>query len=176
MKTGTNIINDSMPLAEAITPQEVKLCKTAGIPCFRGILYQQINDDFGNPILKEVSHNTVVLGGAILALEHLCNVTATFKPATLNSIYSINAGITGDNTQSYISLFGVGNGGSGLTFNTINATDIKSREIPTFIPLRTGATISGTEDLTSYYFSEIVLRNLYDSKKMSIFALYRKII
>lgn len=154
MRQSKNIINEHMPLAEAITPYEVAVCKQAGIPCFRGILYEQMNDDFGRPILKEVSHNTVVLGGAILALEHLCNATATFKPATLNTIYSINQAVTGSNASSFISLFGVGTDGSGLEFNSVNATNIKAREVPAFIPLRSTASLTGT-DAAKYFLKKL---------------------
>ena len=57
-------LNDVMP----ITPQEEKICKRNHIPVLRGKLFEK--DEFGNLIFK--NSNTVVLGGAILALEKLC--------------------------------------------------------------------------------------------------------
>ena len=109
---------------------------TKGTPLYKGILYERCDDGFGNPLLKKVGENTVVVGGAIESLEHLCNIDANWKPKTLNEIYNINANIAGNNMSSYIALFGVGTGGSGLSIGSIVEKDIKRRDVPDLIPLR----------------------------------------
>lgn len=124
-----------------------------GKPLFKGELYERLDDGFGNPILKKVGDNTVVVGGAIAALQHLCNVNPTWKPATLNQIYNLNADVVADDIDDRILLFGVGTGGSGLAFGSVVEKDIKSREVPDFIPLRTGTLISG-DDANKYYFKK----------------------
>lgn len=147
-----SIIRDGLPLVSKVGPMQASIAKKHGIPCFKGVLYENIVNDCGEPILRKVNENTVVIGGAILALEHLCNVSSTWKPSTLNSIYNVNSAVSGDNTQSFISLFGVGTGGSALDFGNVYTPDVKQREVATLIPLRTGSAISGTTDATKYFF------------------------
>ena len=126
---------------------------TKGTPLYKGILYERCDDGFGNPLLKKVGENTVVVGGAIESLEHLCNIDANWKPKTLNEIYNINANIAGNNMSSYIALFGVGTGGSGLSIGSIVEKDIKRRDVPDLIPLRVADTLTGT-DADKYYFKK----------------------
>lgn len=152
-------LNDHMPLMSAIGPEQARVARQNNIPLFKGIMYETNDDGYGNPLLKKVGENTVVLGGAVLALEHLCNVTANFKPATLNTIYSLNQGIAGDNTKSYISCFGVGTGGAALDFGNVSASNVKGREVPTFIPLRSAAALAGT-DVTKYFFKKLNADNV----------------
>jgi hypothetical protein len=148
------ILKDTLPLISIVGSYEEKIARKNGIPLFKGILHELNDDGFGNPLFKKVGENTIVVGGAILALERLCNTTATFKPATLNTIYSINQGVSGNNALSYISCFGVGTGGSALDFGNIQATDIKAREVPSLIPLRYGATVTGT-DSDKYFLKKL---------------------
>jgi|SRR5574343_223192 hypothetical protein len=147
----SDLIQDALPLMEQLNPMQANVAKKHGIPMFKGILYENITDDYGNTILKKVNENTVVIGGAVLALEHLCNATSSWKPATLNTIYNVNAAVTGDNAKSFISLFGVGIGGSALTFGNVLTPDVKQRDVMSLIPLRTGASITGT-DADKYFF------------------------
>jgi len=148
------LLKDQMPLVSVIDAAQMGIARKSGIPLFKGVLYENLDDGFGNPILKKVGENTVVIGGAIEALEHLCNVTATWKPATLNTIYNLNSGTPGVNMSSYISLFGVGTGGAGLDFGNVNAKDLKLRDVPTLVPLRSCAEITGT-DAGKYYFKKL---------------------
>ena len=145
------ILNDYLTFASALTSCESKAVKSK--PLFKGVLYERYTDDFGNEILNKVGENTVVVGGAIEALEHLCNTEATWKPATLNQIYNVNPDIPGNNMNSYIALFGVGVGGSGLSFGSIVEKDIKRRDVPELIPLRVTDTITG-DDADKYYFKK----------------------
>lgn len=122
---------------------------------FQGILYENLKDEFGRDVLKEVSRNTVVLGGAILALEHLTGATAAFKPGTLNQILGINDGVedmSGKNPT--IALFGLGTGGAALDFGSINAKDIKTRDIPSMVPLRVCEELTGSE-ADQYYMKQL---------------------
>lgn len=117
----------------------------------RGILFEKLDDGYGNSILKKVSDNSVVLGGAILALEHLTGATATFKPTTLNEIYNISA--TASTNVNTTALFGCGTGGSGLDFGSIVAPDIKQRDILELVPMRYGAAVTG-DDASKYFFKK----------------------
>lgn len=149
----SQLIKDSLPLIEQVGPMTAAIAKKHGIPLFKGVLYENLIDDFGHPVLRKVNENTVVLGGAILALEHLCNVNASWKPSTLNSIYNINSSVAGSNESSFISLFGVGTGGSALTFGNVYTPDVKQRDVTSLIPLRTGASITGT-DANKYFLKK----------------------
>lgn len=121
-------------------------------PMFKGVLYEKLDDGYGNSLLKKVGENTVVVGGAIMALEKLCNVSAQWKPKTLNELYNLNTSVPSvSKDNNYITLFGVGTGGSGSTFGTIVEKDIKRQDVPDLIPLRVTDNLSG-EDADKYYF------------------------
>ena len=127
-------------------------------PSLKGILYEKLDDGFGNSILKKVGENTIVIGGAIESLEHLTKAHATWKPKTLNEKYNLNAGVTGDFLGNSIALFGVGIGGSGLDFGSIVEKNIKLDDLPKakgadkgLIPLRVTETLTG-EDSDKYFF------------------------
>lgn len=115
-----------------------------------GILLEELDDGFGNKILKPIESNTVVVGGAILALEKLCGVSSSFLPTTLNSILNINASETGTFANSSIKLFGCGTGGAGLDFGSVIAPDIKQNNVKDLVPMRYGATVSG-DDAAKYF-------------------------
>ena len=123
-------------------------------PQLKGILFEELTDDYGNTILKKVNENVVVFGGGILALEHLCNTTANFKPATLNQIYSLNNGIPGSNANSFISCFGVGIGGAALDFGNVYDPNMRHRDIPDLIPMRTSEELTDP-DASKYFFKQI---------------------
>lgn len=137
-----NMIKDVLPLmADA---KAVSTAATTSKPLFRGVLYEDIYDDFGNLSLKPVSDNTVVLGGAIAALEHLADVDAAFRPGTLNELLDLNAGVEDTSgKRPTIVLFGLGIGGAGLDFGSTLAKDIKNKDIPGLVPMRVGEDITG---------------------------------
>lgn len=145
------ILKDRLSLESQIDPRVGKTAQTGKFPY--GVLYERNKDAFGNTILKKVGVNTVVVGGAIQSLEHLTNVDANWKPKTLNEIYNINKDVASNNMNSYIALFGVGTGGSGLSFGSIAEKNIKLRDVPNLIPLRTTSLISG-DDADKYYFKK----------------------
>lgn len=147
------ILRDYMPLADQLTEVGGGTKMTSQRPGYKGILYERNIDDYGNTILRKVGENTVVVGGAIESLEHLCNVDASWKPKTLNEIYGINTSVAGDNMSSYIALFGVGTGGSGLEFGSIVEKNVKLRDVPQLIPLRATEELTG-DDANLYYFKK----------------------
>ena len=144
------LLKDQLSL-EAMMTEDATSAK--GKPAYKGILYEKCDDGFGNQILKKIGENTVVVGGAIESLEHLCNIDANWKPKTLNEIYNINADVPGSNMNSFIALFGVGTGGSGLSIGSVVEKDIKRRDVPDLIPLRVTDTLTGT-DADKYYFKK----------------------
>lgn len=150
------ILRDGLSLNKILTPREQELsAKSESL--IKGVLYEVNDDGYGNEVLKRINSNTVVFAGAVLALEHLADVTASFKPATLNEIYSVNSATPGNNAQSFIKLFGVGTGGAALDFGNVNDPSVKQREVLNFIPLRSGASIVGTTDLTKYFFKKLAV-------------------
>jgi hypothetical protein len=126
-------------------------------PAYKGILYEQeAVDDFGLPILKKVSDNTVVLGGAIRSLEQITGTVASYKPDSLNRIMSYNdePDVSFSNLmKSFICLFGVGMGGSELEFGSVKDPTVRQKEIMTMIPIRHGTALSGP-DASKYYFAK----------------------
>lgn len=143
------LIRDTMGMKDAmrhpLIPGDVMTKVT------RGELFQKIDDGYGHTFLKPIASNTVVLGGAILALEKLCGTQASFKPTTLNDILSIPvSGTTAGNEK--IALFGCGTGGAQLDFGNVIATDIKQNNVKDLVPMRYGASITGT-DASKYYMS-----------------------
>ena len=115
-------------------------------PCkvTRGELFQKIDDGYGHTFLKPIASNTVVLGGAILALEKLCGSQASFKPNTLNDLLSVPVSGTTPGKET-ICLFGCGTGGAQLDFGNVVATDIKQNNVKDLVPMRYGSTITGTD-------------------------------
>lgn len=141
------LIRDAMGLQDCLKkPMKFgnEMCKVT-----RGELFQKLTDGYGHTFLKPIASNTVVLGGAILALEKLCDTQASFKPTTLNEILSINVSGTTAGKEK-IALFGCGTGGAQLDFGNVVATDIKQNNVKDLIPIRYGASLTGT-DANKYY-------------------------
>lgn len=145
------IIRDSFRLCNDGLREDKKL-KIPQRKLFRGELFEKIDDGYGNPILKKINSNTVVVGGAILALQKITGVTPQFLPPAINENYGIaNTGGTGNNT---ICLFGCGTGGAGLDFGNVIAPDIKQKDVAGgLVPLRYGATVTG-DDAAKYFFKK----------------------
>lgn len=114
-----------------------------------GKLFQKITDGYGHTFLKPIASNTVVVGGAILALEKLCGTQASFKPNTLNDILSIPVSGTTAGKEK-VALFGCGTGGAQLDFGNVVDTDIKQNNVIDLVPMRYGSSITGT-DAGKYY-------------------------
>ena len=139
-------LNDRMVMTDDIILSNSKLPhKDQAAP--HGILFEVCGHRNGHRVLEPIDSNLVVVGGAIRALENLTGATATWEPATLNSIYSVNATPA---TTPLIHLFGLGTGGSNLEWGSIIAPDIKYRDIINPIPMRYGESI-GTADADKYF-------------------------
>lgn len=148
------IIKDTLPLMSGITPREEIAARKHGIPCFKGVLYQQFIDSNGEPIFKKINENTVVLGGAILALQKLFGNPPSYMPPTINELEGINDSVDGVSTEgTHIRLFGVGTGGSGMTMGDTKDPDFKNKELRDWIPFRISDTDTlETPDAGKYYF------------------------
>lgn len=124
-----------------------KLAKNKECAAPYGRLFQILGVENGRRVVREIACNTVVVGGAILALENITGATATWKPSTLNDIYGVPAIPSG---ASKLSLFGIGTGGANLDFGSVIAPNIKQRDIMNQIPMRYGSIITG-EDNGRYF-------------------------
>lgn len=134
--------------------EKINQSSDRSLPHLKGILYEVTGeDDYGNRILKKIGENTVTVGGAIVSLEKLCGVKASWKPKTLNELHNIDTDlpVKDDSKHSEICLFGVGTGGCGLEFGSVVEKDEKMRETPGIIPLRSGSVLSG-DDADKYKF------------------------
>lgn len=112
-----------------------------------GRLFQILDVQNGRRVVREIACNTVVIGGAILALENITGATATWKPSTLNAIYNVNTTPVG---TPKLAMFGIGVGGSNLDFGSVISPDIKQQDILSPIPIRYGANLTG-EDYEKYF-------------------------
>lgn len=126
---------------------------TRGMPrskIARGVLYREDMDAFGRTIFTKVNENTVVLGGAIAALERLSGVESSFHPNTLNDILNINPGYAYNLLNTPIALFGCGNGGAGLDFGNVYAPDVKQNNISGLLPMMVSQTSPVGSDADKY--------------------------
>lgn len=157
----STILNDSFTMEAGISSSSA-LSRRQSQPLFKGVLYEEITDDFGKPLLKKIGENTVVLGGAITALYKLCGETADceFIPDTIDN-KDFNSDIEAGNTISHapnpkdltsrIALFAVGTGGHSVdgtgsnsdVWNAVAKKDIKKINVPGIIPMRRAAVLSG---------------------------------
>ena len=149
-----NIINDTFSPKDSFNGAAVEGVGNITSKFTAGTLFQKVTDESGKEVLKKLSDNSVVFGGAVVALEKLCGVKANFKPSSKNKILG-NVGKDADSTASTatISLFGVGTGGSGLDFSSVKAPDMKQRDIIDPIPFRYGTTLTGA-DSTKYFLKK----------------------
>lgn len=136
----SELICDSMGMQDGINLNT----NVTGAKVTHGELFQKLDDGYGHVFLKPIASNTVVLGGAILALEKLCDTQAAFKPTTLNDILSIPVSGTTAGKEK-IALFGCGTGGAQLDFGNVVATDIKQNNVKELIPMRYGAALTGVD-------------------------------
>lgn len=141
-----NIIRDNMLIGEKLRVGKPRIQPT------RGELFQKITDGFGHTILKPISSNTVVLGGAIAALEALTGVEASFKPNTLNDILNIPCGSAGGANR--IALFAIGTGGCGLDFGSIKDESVLQNNVLDLIPMRYTGSVDGI-DSSKYFMKKL---------------------
>lgn len=159
------IIKDTLPLTQMVSQDTAKLCKKHGIPVFKGKLFKhegpmnQNLDDWGEPIFTHVADNTVVLGGAVLALSYLFGKNphseGIYLPPSLNDIHSVNndPSLYSD-LRSTVKLFGVGTGGaSAERFGDVYDPSFTQSELVDWIPFRTSDTTTlSADDAGKYHF------------------------
>lgn len=150
------ILKDTMGLCATVTPEEAKTLKKFGIPVFKGVLYKVNEDANGDPIFEEkikVNENTVVLGGAVLALQKLFGTTPSYLPPTINELEGVNADKVVNPEMTYVKCFGAGIGGAGMTMGSVYDPDFKNKELKDWIPFRISDTdtLEG-DDAGMYYF------------------------
>ena len=146
------VLKDHLGFKAHLENNDKNKVSSKSMPEYVGVLYEINKDDFGNQILTKIGENTVTVGGAIESLEKLCRIEATWKPKTLNELYDINVASVNKNNRK-IALFGVGVGGCGLEWGSVVEKDIKSRDIPGLIPLRSAEALTG-DDADLYYFKK----------------------
>lgn len=112
-----------------------------------GRLFELLGHKNGRRVVREIACNTVVVGGAITALENLTGATATWKPATINAIHGVAATGVG---MPQLKLFGVGVGGANLDFGSVIDPDIKQRDILSPVPFRYAESVDG-DDANKYF-------------------------
>lgn len=127
-----------------------KINRKAECAAPHGRLFQVIDIKNNRRVVKEIACNTVVVGGAILALENITGATATWKPRTLNTIHNVNAVPAG---TPKLALFGIGTGGSNLEFGSVISPDIKQEDILFPIPIRYGESLTG-DDQDKYFMKD----------------------
>lgn len=142
----STLIKDTLPLTQILNPDEAKYARNKNIPLFKGKLFKHEGeltenlDRYGRPIFNFVNENTVVIGGAVLALKKLFygvttdreTVDLNFMPKTLNEKYGVNANIVPPvdaDAKSRIALFGCGIGGCGLEWGTAYDPDFKQDDL-----------------------------------------------
>lgn len=148
-------IKDNLGLISMVSPEEARLARQNSIPVFNGVLYDVTTDDYGREIFTKINSNTVVIGGAVLALEKLSGQTATFKPATLNAIYGVNKAISAPGgTPETIALFGLGTGGSATDFGNVITPSFKQRDVASLIPMRVSKLPLTGAEANKYFFKK----------------------
>ena len=147
-------INDHMVTNDdLIITNRIKKNSECAAP--HGRLFQVLDIDHtcGRRIVREIACNTVVVGGAILALENITGATASWKPKTLNDIHNVNAGSLPAGVTPKLALFGIGTGGANLEFGSVISPDIKQHDILNPIPIRYGAAVTG-DDSANYFMKQ----------------------
>ena len=146
------LIRDSFNLGDNFTGMGADKSVLAGGKIAHGELFQKMTDSYGHSFLKPIASNTIVLGGAILALEKLTGTLATFKPNTLNDILGIPVS-GGTPSSEKIALFGCGTGGAQLDFGSVIAPDIKQNNVKSLIPIRYNTAVTG-DDAAKYFMKK----------------------
>jgi len=124
----------------------------------------EIYDQFGNLLQKK--SNIILLGGRRFILEKLFNIEIDpSRKVTLNQLYNTNTTestdvVPGPLKKKEVALWGVGNGGSGLTFGDVNVPAEKEFNLYNQIPMRY---VSIDNDLPDDVKKNYYLRVLYDN-------------
>ena len=147
-------IKDTMIPMDKMMPKHGQTSKLA-----RGVLYRDDGvDSFGRTIFTKVAENTVVLGGAIAALERLSGVDSSFQPNTLNSILNVNnTGYTYNKYSTPIALFGCGIGGAGLMFGDVYDPSVRQNNVAQLIPMIVSEDVVTNADAEKYMMKTTIV-------------------
>lgn len=132
----------------------------------------EIRDAFGN--LLQRKSNIILLGGRRFVLEKIFNIEAPFsKKVTLNSLLNINERehinpVPGPGQEKCVCLFGVGRGGSEISFGSIHTPAEKEFNLYDIIPMRY---VSVREDLSAEEQSKYFLKKLSDDGEYNVYYL-----
>lgn len=111
---------------------------------------------FGTVLFEKT--NTIVLGGSLFTLSKVFNAKPKNEVDTLNNIMDIAN--TGPSIQSdkdtYVCLFGVGTGGSGMSLSDVKDVKVYEREIFDMVPFRQTADELTSEEAAKYWFKKKV--------------------
>lgn len=143
----SKIIHDHLSMNDQIselTPWEKDMMNRGYAPAYRGRIFEK--DEFGNLTFKKC--NTVVLGGALTALEKLAGVRSALEIPRIDSIdgnaIENNSNTVGqelaDQLNSFVCLFSVGIGGAENTFGVVHTPDFKQNIISGIVPFRLNTT------------------------------------
>ena len=122
----------------------------------------EIYDQFGRLLQKK--ENIILLGGRRFVLEKLFNIEISpDRKVTLNKLYNTNTAESTDTTtgplkKKEVCLWGVGRGGSGLTFGDVNVPAEKEFALYDMLPMRY---VSIDNDLPDDVKAHYYLRVLY---------------
>lgn len=110
----------------------------------------EIRDQLGRVLVRK--RNVILAAGSGFTLRKLFNIVEdSSNRITLNNILGINAGLgpeapsDGPLKEKYVCLFGVGTGGSGLTFGDVKPASNRENNLFNIIPMRY---VSEDDDLT----------------------------
>ena len=147
-----------------LTPMEEIAARKHGIPTMRGVLYKVNEDANGKPIfdqLTKVNENTVVLGGAVLALEKLFGTKPKFMPSTINSDpeIGINGSSEFNDSETYVKCFGVGVGGASNTMGSYYDPDFKMKKLPEWVPFRISDKDHLEDSIASQYYYRMQIKD-----------------
>lgn len=147
----SEIITREFDLRDHFVPMDKLIRGQRTSKLARGILYREDKNCFGKTIFTKVGENTVVLGGAIAALEKLTNKKASFRPNTLNSIMNLNAsGYTYDPLKTPIALFGCGIGGATLVFDEVFDPSVRQNTLAQMVPMMVSENALTGADASKY--------------------------
>jgi len=136
----------SIPEDDLIVVNKAEMMKS-GVYTPQGRLFEVLGIRGKHRVVREIACNTVVVGGAIRALENLLGVDANWSSEIVRGSSSAN--------RPTLCLFGVGNGGASEQFGSVVAPKTWQYELKNPIPLRrtTASTPSGSE--SAKYFGKV---------------------
>ena len=120
----------------------------------QGRLFEILGVRNNHRVVREIACNTVVVGGAIKALENLLGMSANWSPEIVRG-GTVEA-------DSKLCLFGVGNGGAESQFGIVKAPKTWQYELFNPIPLRRASTSTPPAPDSNKYFGRVQEASKYN--------------